>query len=307
MKKHWRSLLLGFVAILLVIDLGMGYYLFNFALGKTGYSARNADRPLTTSEKWAQTQEQTTWRQMSADGLKLQARYYPATKPTDKTVIMIHGFGDNSLTVGPYIKLLHHAGYNVLAPDARAAGRSQGRYIGYGWQDRADLKLWVQQLIRRQGPHCQIGLYGISMGAAEVMYYLGLRVPSQVRLAIADCGYASIVGELSYQLKQIFHLPSFPLIPTANLFVQTLAHYNLYAADTRQTLKHNHIPLLLIHGTKDDFVPTKNAAINYQNDHGPKKLWYVKGAAHAQSYQKQPQKYRQYVLQWLTKYFDLTK
>ncbi len=305
MKKFFKRLLVVVVIILILADFGGAYYLFNFAFSRTGFSSKGNDQPLNSAEVWAQKQKQNTWRQTSSQGgLHLKARYYPAATTTPKTMVVVHGFGDNSLTLGNYIRFFHQAGYNVLAPDNRSHGHSQGKYIGFGWQDRQDLQDWIQQLIRRKGSNVQIGLFGVSMGASTVMYYLGLKVPKQVKTAIADCGYASINGELTYELKRLFNLPSAPLIPTANLYTQTLAHYSLYDGETAQTLKHNRIPLFIIHGTKDTFVPTSNAKLNYQNDSGPKKLWLVKGAKHARSYQKNPALYQKRVLSWTAKYLN---
>lgn len=305
MKKFFKRLLVVVVIILILADFGGAYYLFNFAFSRTGFSSKGNDQPLNSAEVWAQKQKQNTWRQTSSQGgLHLKARYYPAATTTPKTMVVVHGFGDNSLTLGNYIRFFHQAGYNVLAPDNRSHGHSQGKYIGFGWQDRQDLQDWIQQLIRRKGSNVQIGLFGVSMGASTVMYYLGLKVPKQVKTAIADCGYASINGELTYELKRLFNLPSVPLIPTANLYTQALAHYSLYDGETAQTLKHNRIPLFIIHGTKDTFVPTSNAKLNYQNDSGPKKLWLVKGAKHARSYQKNPALYQKRVLSWTAKYLN---
>ena len=305
MKKFFKRLLVVAVIILILADFGGAYYLFNFAFSRTGFSSKGNDQPLNSAEVWAQKQKQSTWRQTSSHGgLHLKARYYPAATTTPKTMVVVHGFGDNSLTLGNYIRFFHQAGYNVLAPDNRSHGHSQGKYIGFGWQDRQDLQDWIQQLIRRKGSNVQIGLFGVSMGASTVMYYLGLKVPKQVKTAIADCGYASINGELTYELKRLFNLPSVPLIPTANLYTQALAHYSLYDGETAQTLKHNRIPLFIIHGTKDTFVPTSNAKLNYQNDSGPKKLWLVKGAKHARSYQKNPALYQKRVLSWTAKYLN---
>lgn len=305
MKKFFKRLLVVAVIILILADFGGAYYLFNFAFSRTGFSSKGNDQPLNSAEVWAQKQKQSTWRQTSSQGgLHLKARYYPAATTTPKTMVVVHGFGDNSLTLGNYIRFFHQAGYNVLAPDNRSHGHSQGKYIGFGWQDRQDLQDWIQQLIRRKGSNVQIGLFGVSMGASTVMYYLGLKVPQQVKTAIADCGYASINGELTYELKRLFNLPSVPLIPTANLYTQALAHYSLYDGETAKTLKHNHIPLFIIHGTKDTFVPTSNAKLNYQNDSGPKKLWLVKGAKHARSYQKNPALYQKRVLTWTAKYLN---
>lgn len=305
MKKFFKSLLVLVIIILILADFGGAYYLFNFAFSRTGFSSRGNNRPFNSAELWAKKQKQNIWQQInSQDGLHLKARYYPAKTATKKTMVLVHGFGDNSLTLGNYIRFFHQSGYNVLAPDNRSHGYSQGKYIGFGWQDRQDLQNWIQQLIKRKGSDVQIGLFGVSMGASTVMYYLGLKVPAQVKTAIVDCGYASINGELTHELKQLFNLPSFPLIPTANLYTKFLAHYSLYDGETAQTLKHNRIPLFIIHGTKDTFVPTKNAKINYQNDLGPKKLWLVKGAKHACSYQKTPRIYQKRVLNWTAKYLN---
>jgi len=104
-----------------------------------------------------------------------------------------------------------------------------------------------------------------------------------VKFAIADCGYSTISGELDYQLKDMFKLPSFPIVPTASLYADALAGYNFYQASTRETLKRSKVPLYIIHGSKDNFVPTKNAYQNYDYAKGPKKLWIVKGAGHAES------------------------
>lgn len=305
MKKFFKRLLVVVVIILILADFGGAYYLFNFAFSRTGFSSKGNDQPLNSAKVWAQKQKQSTWRQTSSQGgLHLKARYYPAATPMPKAMVLVHGFGDNSLTLGNYIRFFHQSGYNVLVPDNRSHGHSQGKYIGFGWQDRQDLRDWIQQLIRRKGSNVQIGLFGVSMGASTVMYYLGLKVPKQVKTAIADCGYASINGELTYELKCLFNLPSVPLIPTANLYTQALAHYSLYDGETVQTLKHNRIPLFIIHGTKDTFVPTSNAKLNYQNDSGPKKLWLVKGAKHARSYQKNPALYQKRVLTWTAKYLN---
>ena len=63
-------------------------------------------------------------------------------------------------------------GYSVLLPDLRASGKSEGKYIGMGWLDRADIKRWVEY-INNNYPNKKIILYGVSMGAATVMMSAG--------------------------------------------------------------------------------------------------------------------------------------
>lgn len=304
-KKILKRLFIVVTILLLLANFGGAYYLFDYAFSNTGFSAKGNHHPLTKTQKWAKSKQHKIWHETSDhQGLHLKARYYEAPKLTKKTMVVVHGFGDNSVTMGSYIKMFWDAGYNVLVPDTRGHGQSEGKYIGYGWQDRDDLQKWIHQIIQKNGNDSQIGLFGLSMGASEVMFYLGLNVPPQVKVAVADCGYASIKGELSHELKEMYNLPSFPIIPTANIYAQTIAHYNFYEGETANTLKHNKVPLFIIHGTDDTFVPTKNAKINYDNDPGQKKIWLVKGAKHADSIKKEPKEYRTKVLGWLDMYFN---
>lgn len=304
MKKNkvFKVTLISLIVILLVADLGGAGYLFKFAFQRGEYSSRKITTPIKGDNKWFANQKQQIWTETNKDGLKLKARYLSAAKKTNKTVIVIHGYNSASKYMGDYVKPFHDAGYNVLAPDNRSFGMSQGKFVGYGWADRHDIMQWMQKINQHNGKNSQIGLYGLSMGASEVMYTLGEH-PKNVKFAIADCGYASISGELNYQINAMFHLPSFPLVPTASIYSKMFAGYNFYDADTKNTLKHNKVPLYVIQGSNDKYVPTKNAKINYDNDKGAnKQLWIVKGAGHAQSIKYAPGKYQRNITAFAHKY-----
>lgn len=300
-KKYVKVILSIAIGVALVADIGGSGYLFHYAFSKNGYSSK-PQGPLSKDDKWFVNSKTETWQQTSKDKLKLKARFLPAEKKTAKTVVVIHGYGTGSSYMGDYAKMFHDAGYNVLAPDNRSFGMSQGKYVGYGWKDRDDIMNWIKQINQKFGQKSEIGLFGVSMGAATVMYTLG-KHPSNVKFAIADCGYSTISGELNYQIKDMFNLPSFPLVPTASLYGDALAGYNFYQASTKDTLKNNKVPLYIIHGSKDKFVPTENAYRNYQYDKGPKKLWIVKGAGHAEAKKVAGQKYVTNTIDFAKEYF----
>lgn len=301
LKKYLKVILLVVVGVALIGDIAAGGYMFNYAFSKSGYSSQTKGH-MSKNDKWFVDQKQTTWEQTAKDHLKLKARYLPATHKTNKTVVVVHGYGSASKYMGSYVKMFHNAGYNVLAPDNRSFGMSQGKYAGYGWKDRTDLLNWIKLVNRRIGSNSQIGLFGVSMGAATVMYTLGEQ-PKNVRFAIEDCGYSTISGELDYQLKEMFGLPSFPIVPTASLYADVLAGYNFYQASTKETLKKSKVPLYVIHGSKDTFVPTKNAYKNYNYAQGPKKLWIVQGAGHAESMKVAGNKYADNTINFAKEYF----
>ncbi|WP_125764938.1 alpha/beta hydrolase [Companilactobacillus hulinensis] len=301
-KKVLKGALISLVGVLVVADLAGGAYLFNYAFKKGSYSSTLVTGPLKGNNRWFNASEQQIWTEKSKDGLELKARYLPAEQKTNKTVVVVHGYGSASKYMGSFVKMFHDAGYNVLAPDNRSFGLSEGEYAGYGWKDREDMLGWIKRVNKTNGSGSQIGLYGISMGAATVMYTLG-KHPQNVKWAIEDCGYSTISGELSYQLKEMFHLPSFPLVQTAAVYSKIFAGYNFYEANTKNTLKKSHVPLFLIHGSKDTFVPTSNIYENYKNANDPKKMWIVKGAEHGKAYNMDKAKYIKNVTEYAAKYF----
>ncbi len=92
----------------------------------------------------------------------------------------------------PYARLFHDHGFNVLMPDARAIGESDGHRIGFGWTDRKDYLGWVNKVIGELGADVKIVLMGFSMGAATVLAAAGEHLPQNVKAVVADSGFASI-------------------------------------------------------------------------------------------------------------------
>ena len=93
-----------------------------------------------------------------------------------------------------------------------------------GWHDRKDVLMWVDKIIEMD-PDSDIVLYGVSMGGATVMMTSGEDLPDNVKCIVEDCGYTSAWDEFEYQLKELFGLPSFPLLNTANNITMLRAGY----------------------------------------------------------------------------------
>ena len=131
--------------------------------------------------------------------------YLPAEVSTDKTVIIAHGYSGHSEQMSGFAQMYHKdLGYNVLLPDARGHGRSEGDYIGFGWPERKDYLKWIDQVIEHTGESTQVVLHGVSMGGATVMMTSGEELPPQVKAIVEDCGYTSVTDELKYQLKRMY-------------------------------------------------------------------------------------------------------
>lgn len=230
----------------------------------------------------------------SFDNLKLHALFI--NNSTNKTIICVHGYKakDGLYDFGMSAKFLNSLGYNLLFVDNRAHGLSQGKYIGFGVLDSIDVNSWVDYLVTNMNQETII-LYGMSMGAATVMNAQN----NKVKAIIADCGFASGYDEVAYQIKKMYHLPAFPLVPISNILLKLLAKYSLKDKEAYKSIKNYHNNLLIIHGGKDHFVPTSDAYKIFDNATCHKKILIVPGASHAKSYLKDTKLYEQTIKEFL--------
>lgn len=250
-----------------------------------------------------QTVSQTWTLNANSPENKVVASYIPATRPTKKTVIIAHGYKGNRETMANYVKMFHEMGFNALVPDDRGHGESSGNYINFGWLDRLDYLQWINRVIDHVGKDSDILLFGVSMGGATVEMISGETLPPQVKALIADCGYASIREELTYLLKQQFHLPEYPVEPLVSGINRHVLGFSLDDVSSTKQLAKNNRPILFIHGGRDTYVPVKMAYENYRATKSPKQLWIVKNATHAESFWYNPTAYRKRVTAFLETYF----
>lgn len=311
-KHRVRNSLIGLIIVILIALFGAGTYFFHVAMvpGHKSFLSNNnrieKSDPLYSQKMWFKHAKKQQWTMTSASkGYRLDADYLPASHHTTKNVVILHGFMGNKEKMGEYATLFHQMGYNVLMPDARAHGQSQGKYIGYGWPERYDVRKWTNKLIAHNGSNSQVVIFGVSMGGATTMMTSGIKMPSQVKAYVEDCGYTSLNDELNYEAGNLYHIPTpirWPLIKTLSTINRVRNGFFTGEASSVNSLHHNRRPMLFIHGTNDHFVPTKMVYSNYRATQGPKQLWMVKGASHASSFAHDPVAYRHHIEKFLAKY-----
>lgn len=253
---------------------------------------------------WLRTQPTRIWHLNENTDEQLSAIYVPAEKPSKDTVIVAHGYKGNGETMANYAKMFHEFGYNVLLPDSRAHGNSAGKYITFGWLDRLDYLNWINKIIRYDGEDSRIVLFGVSMGGATVEMLSGEELPSQVKVIIADCGYSDIDSELTYLLKELYHMPKYPIVPAVSLINKRRQGFNLKQVSSINQLAKNTLPVFFIHGEKDVYVPTEMVEDNFAATKGPKEKWIVPDATHAESFWIDPEEYTKRVAEFLNQYLN---
>src|SRR5690625_4159149 len=188
----------------------------------------------------------------SFDDLLLKAQYIEQGNP--KKVILAHGFNQSSDDMGKLTKFYYDLGFDILLPDARGHGNSEGEYIGYGWHDRLDYIDWINLLIDDYGAQ-EIVLHGHSMGAATVLMTSGETLPDEVKAIIADSSYSTVEEELIHQLKHIYNLPPFPLLNVTIKITKMRTVYTFKESSTNDQVVNNTHTLIIIHGNNNDMFP----------------------------------------------------
>jgi fermentation-respiration switch protein FrsA (DUF1100 family) len=218
----------------------------------------------------------------SFDDLSLCADLLISERSSDKYIIMCHGYGGVQPLIHAVALKFYNSNLNVLVPDLRSFGRSEGIYSGMGWIDRLDVLSWIDKILTIN-KDASITIYGISMGAATAMAVSGEDLPANVKAIIEDSGYSSLWEEFAYQLKNIYGLPSFPLLNLSSMICKWKANYSFKEGDMAAQVAKSKLPFLFIHGTTDTFVPYSMFEKVYKAATGEKHKLIAEGAGHGQS------------------------
>ncbi|MEG0772809.1 alpha/beta hydrolase [Clostridium sp.] len=300
------------IAIALIVLIFAGNYFYNFGVlrRKKEFLKGNPDLENDDYAKdWADSRvwfDGKTWEDItmkSYDNLTLFAKYLKAPKDTDKIAILVHGYSGKGSGMAFIAQHYHETlGYNVLMPDLRGHGQSEGNYIGFGWHDRKDLIKWINYVIESHGENSQIILHGISMGAATVLMTSGEELPSNVMCSISDCAYTSAKDILIFQMKKMFKIPSFPLIQVTSLICKLRAGYCFGEASAVKQVEKTKKPILFIHGSEDKFVPTKMVYPLYEASTMEKELFIVPKAGHGYAYWVDKKGYESEMMKFMSRY-----
>lgn len=260
-------------------------------------------KQIHAATNWLQSHTAVDVWMESHDGLKLHAHWVPADDPKG-TVILAHGYRSTKfLEFGMVFELYHNLGMNMLLIDQRCHARSEGKYITFGVLESRDVQGWIKFHNEKFGCHPTL-ISGLSMGAATVLYLADRNLPENVKGIIADCGFTSPKEIIAKVFRDVAHIGAGPFIWAADLFARVIAGFSFYERDSRKSLAKSRLPVLLVHGTEDDFVPCYMTEQAYAACTSPKEMFLVEKAGHGRSYLYDTPGYRKRVIDFLRKYIN---
>lgn len=230
----------------------------------------------------------------SFDRIKLAGYYRPADSKKNRTlIILVHGWRDHPSDMGAYAQMiLSKTDCHILIPHLRAHGMSQGRFIGYGLYDSQDLVFWVRFMERRLGESLKIILFGRSMGAtAALLAAASRKLPSSVAGVIADSPYDSLENQLIHRLRQRYHVPGRQFFDLVRRIAESRIGFPVKRASIPSVASRIKLPVLLIHGSEDTFVPPEMSENIFDRLACPKRLVMVEKAKHVMAFDASPRNY----------------
>lgn len=234
------------------------------------------------------------------DGLKLFARYYHLS---DSAPIQIQFHGYRSTAVRDFsggFSLARKMGRNLLVVDQRAGGKSEGTTICFGIKEKYDCLEWIKYALERFGD-LPIMLTGVSMGAATVLMASELDLPENVKCIVADCPYSSPEEIIALQCKEMGIPPKIGM-PFVRLGARLFGNLKLSGEGAEKAVRNTKVPILLVHGEEDDFVPCYMSEKIYSAN--PKMITFetFPNAAHGVSFLVDTERYEKLYYSLFEKY-----
>lgn len=240
------------------------------------------DEP-TTPAAWGLKFERVDFH--SADGTALHGWFIPAknkpAKSAKATVVFSHG---NAGSIGHHLGFcawLAEASYNVIIYDYRGFGKSGGSPERRGMID--DVKAAFAYARKRPDiDTSRLVSYGHSLGGAQSVTALAETPVKGLRAIVIDGAFASYQAMARLIGGQL----------GASLVTDELAPKDFVKKLTP-------VPLLVVHGTRDEVVPVSQGRQLFEAAGEPKTLFEVKSGRHGTALSDDSGAYRRKMIAWL--------
>ncbi|MGL5018427.1 MAG: alpha/beta hydrolase [Luteolibacter sp.] len=221
----------------------------------------------------------------SGDGTLLHGWFIPAkgksAEAAKGTIVFSHG---NAGSIGHHLGFcawLAEAAYNVIIYDYRGFGKSGGTVDRRGMID--DVKAAFAYALRRPDiDTTRLVSYGHSLGGAQSITALGESPVKGLRAVVIDGAFASYQAMARIIGGQL----------GASLVTDELAPKDFVKKLTP-------IPLLVVHGARDEVVPVSQGRQLFEAASEPKTLFEVKSGRHGTALSEDGGAYRRKMIAWL--------
>ena len=216
---------------------------------------------------------------MAAPGLKLNCWLIKAAPPARGTILYLHGVADCKIDGLRLAALLHHEGYNVMLPDSRNHGESDGEFCTFGYFEKDDVVKVVDYLRSRSDLAAgKFGIFGTSMGAAVALQTAA--VDGRIAAVVAENSFATLRTIFDDYQRRMIILPFHFLRNIVIKRSEFLASFKANDVSPLESVKNLTIPAMFIYGAEDHLIHCRYSVMLYEAKPGPKELFAIPGAKH---------------------------
>lgn len=310
-RKIWFRIFLVIIAILFVFfailnaaALAIGDIFYKeFCVWNTRLDAKRFETLQLTLEEGIKHKQ---WENVSIHsrlGYTLQGTYLKNPKPTNNTVVFVHGINGSRLQGLWYAPLYMKAGYNVLLYDSRASGESGGDSVSWGFNEKYDLDQWLDWVEERY-PTGQVGVHGVSMGAATALLHAEMNETThRVKFYVADSSYSDLEELLIQQIDDnvSLHDPIWVtlLLRYSSIIAKWQAGFRYEDVSPVRAVRNVTTPILYLHGGGDLLVPAYMNEELYIATKGYKEKYVFPGDPHAMAIFNHKAEYQRRVLDFI--------
>ena len=198
----------------------------------------------------------------ASDGVKINGWYVPAPDART-TLLLFHGNGGNMSHRIELLRRLHRIDVNVFMIDYRGYGKSEGKISEEGTY-RDALAAYDSLLTRADVDPSRIVVFGQSLGA-------GVAVELATRRKLAGLILEAPFASIREMAKVVV-----PWLPIGRLISTRY--------DNLAKIKKIQIPLLILHGDRDEVVPYAQGRRIFEAANEPKRFYTIVGAGHNNTY-----------------------
>jgi len=213
----------------------------------------------------------------------ISAWWWPAASADAPAVLYLHGSRWNLTGQLFRIEQLRAFGFSVLAIDYRGFGKSEG---GLPSEDTVyeDARVAWERLAELQPDPAKRFIYGHSLGGA-VAIDLAAKLSAEAEQSGKPVPARGLIVESSFTtLAEIARSLTYPWLPVQLILSQKF--------DSVDKIGRVRVPVLIVHGAGDRFVPSRFSQALYEAAPEPKKLLLVDGATHNNSMSAGSTEYR---------------
>lgn len=242
----------------------------------------------------------------SFDGTRLNGWWFEAGRDCP-TVIALHGVSKNRTDMIRFAVTLGAAGMNVLLFDGRGHGKSDPRFVTYGFYEKRDVEAAIDFAVLAKGvSDARIGLAGISMGAAITLQVGAAN--RRIRAIWTDSPFASLSRVSMDRLRGWTRLPEQTLRPVmwvAMRVAERRGRFEVRAVDPLALASRIACPVYLVHGDADAVIGVEHSRNIFDAlPSSEKHLWVIPGVAHGRGFRRATEEYASRLVGFFRRAFE---